>query len=107
MRAGGGGGHLKQVARIHHTQPEDVERGGPPKRQRELPAHGMQAREGGGGLNQDEEDGAPPEKRALPEHNMQGRGEGDPQTPKRPTGDPLSSMCFQRTACKQGKRGDP
>ena len=53
--------------------------------------------------NQEEEDGAPPEDHALSVHIMQGRGGG--RTPKRPSGDPPSSVRSQRTACKHGKGG--
>ena len=50
---------------------------------------------------QEDEEGAPPKQCALPAHGMQGRGE--PRLPQTPRGDPPSSVCSQRTACRDGE----
>ena len=54
------------------ANPEDTD--GVPPKQRVLPSHSMQEREGWGTPEQDAEWGSPPEHRALPYHGMQEQG---------------------------------
>ena len=62
-------------------------RGGPPVRQRALPAHGMPKREEGIPRIQEDKEGAPPEQHALLAHGMHGQG-GTQNSTNAPRGPP-------------------